>query len=69
MDLFDKFYLWNRKTYKIGNNTAIHFMHKFSTVYKMPELADKTQMAGRFGLPFSLKISNFAQILAYGKER
>lgn len=37
MDLFDKFYLWNRKTYKIGNNTAIHFMHKFSTVYKMPE--------------------------------
>lgn len=21
--------------YKIGNNTAIHFMHKFSTVYKM----------------------------------
>ena len=33
--LLDKFYLWNRKTYKIGNNTAIHFMHKFSTVYKM----------------------------------
>ena len=24
------------------------------------KLADKTQMAGRFGLPFSLKISNFA---------
>ena len=23
------------QTYKIGNNTAIHFMHKFSTVYKM----------------------------------
>ena len=33
--LLDKFYLWNRKNYKIGNNTAIHFMHKFSTVYKM----------------------------------
>lgn len=33
--LLDKFYLWNRATYKIGNNTAIHFMHKFSTVYKM----------------------------------
>lgn len=33
--LLDRFYLWNRSTYKIGNNTAIHFMHKFSTVYKM----------------------------------
>ena len=33
--LLDKFYLWNRTVYKIGNNTAIHFMHKFSTVYKM----------------------------------
>lgn len=30
--LLDKFYLWNRTVYKIGNNTAIHFMHKFSTV-------------------------------------
>lgn len=33
--LLDRFYLWNRSTYKIGNNTAIHFMHKFSTVYKL----------------------------------
>ena len=33
--LLDRFYIWNRSTYKIGNNTAIHFMHKFSTVYKM----------------------------------
>ena len=33
--LLDRFYLWNRATYQIGNNTAIHFMHKFSTVYKM----------------------------------
>lgn len=33
--LLDRFYLWNRSTYKVCNNTAIHFMHKFSTVYKM----------------------------------
>ena len=31
--LLDKFYLWNRTVYKIGNNTAIHFMHKFSTTW------------------------------------
>ena len=33
--LLGKFYLWIRTFHKIGNNTAIHFMHKFSTVYKM----------------------------------
>lgn len=33
--LLDRFYLWNRSTYKVCNNTAIHFMHKFASVYKM----------------------------------
>lgn len=33
--LLDRFYMWNRSTYNICNNTAIHFMHKFSTVYKL----------------------------------
>lgn len=33
--LLDCFYLWLRSEYKVGNNTAILFLHKFSTVYKM----------------------------------
>lgn len=33
--LLDRFYLWLRSEYKVGNNTAILFIHKFSTVYKM----------------------------------
>ncbi len=55
---------------RLGQQVDVSKALDLLTMFKEAgKLADKTQMAGRFGLPFSLKISNFAQILAYGKER